>query len=119
MKRRYYYNDGHVVMRASLLSDSYWDYEIQVYIDDKNELRAILDIPTMAGAGHYYADLPIDLGASKGKNLTVTKSFITAKLRNGKLSLTFSAKRRCRACIRHDEKTAEIRKGLSGRGHLR
>jgi len=90
MKRRYYYNDGHVVMRASLLSDSYWDYEIQVYIDDKNELRAILDIPTMAGAGHYYADLPIDLGAAKGKNLTVTKSFITAKLRNGKLSLTFS-----------------------------
>ena len=90
MKRRYYYNDGHVVMRASLLSDSYWDYEIQIYIDDKNELRAILDIPSMAGAGHYYADLPIDLGASKGKNLTVTESFITAELRDGKLSLTFS-----------------------------
>lgn len=92
MKRRYYYNDGHVIMRARLLSDSYWDDEMQtaIYINDKNELRAILDIPTMAGAGHYYADLPIDLGASKGKNLTVTKSFITAKLRNGKLSLTFS-----------------------------
>ena len=77
-------------MRASLLSDSYWDYEIQVYIDDKNELRAILDIPTMAGAGHYYVDLPIDLGASKGRNLTVTESFITAELRDGKLSLTFT-----------------------------
>ena len=77
-------------MRARLLSDSYWDDEIQVYIDDKNELRAILDIPTMAGAGRYYTDLPIDLGASKGRNLTVTESFITAELRDGKLSLTFT-----------------------------
>lgn len=61
-----------------------------IYINDKNELHAILDIPSMAGAGHYYADLPIDLGASKGRNLTVTESFITAELRDGKLSLTFT-----------------------------
>ena len=92
IKRRNYYNDGHVIMRARLLSDSYWDDEMQtdIYINDKNELRAILDIPTMAGAGHYYADLPIDLDASKGRNLTVTESFITAELRDGKLSLTFT-----------------------------
>ncbi len=38
MKRRNYYNDGHVIMRARLLSDSYWDDEMQtdIYINDKN-----------------------------------------------------------------------------------
>lgn len=89
INRRNYYNNGVQELRARLISEGFVNLERQVYINDKDEVIVIVPILSPAGAGYYYRELVLPLNGYQGKNMKVTDSFITAELKDGKLTLTF------------------------------
>lgn len=94
MNKRTFYNSGGMELRAKLISDKNIDLEKPVYLNDKNELSVIIAMPSMAGASYYYEELPVSMKNSDTDDvvLTAAKDSVTAKLQNGKLSVTANGK---------------------------
>ena len=89
MKRREYYNDGGFSLRAQTLGTHYLNTDRALYINEQNELTAIVPVASIAGAAWYLEELPVDISGSAGQDLHAADGFISADLAGGVLTVQF------------------------------
>lgn len=86
----YYEDFGGYLFRAECASEEYINMEQPVYIDDEGRLKAIIPIPSIAGATYYLQEVMIDTEQNGEETLRAEDGFVSAVLEDGKLSLSFT-----------------------------
>lgn len=86
----YYEEFGGYLFRAECASEEYINMQQPVYIDGEERLKAIIPIPSIAGAAYYLQEVTIDTEQNGEETLRAEDGFVSAVLEDGKLSLSFT-----------------------------
>ena len=86
----YYEDFGGYLFRAECASEKYINMEQPAYIDGEGKLKAIIPIPSIAGAAYYLHEVTVNTEQNGEETLQAEDGFVSAVLEDGKLSLRFT-----------------------------
>lgn len=86
----YYEGIGGYQFRAECANEEYINMEQPVYLDSEGKLRAIIPIPSIAGAAYYLQEVTLDTEQNGKEALRAEDGFVSAVLESGRLSLSFA-----------------------------